>query len=104
MNLWLDGFAEKLIRAVSKTAKHTVVLTQIPGAVLMPWRHQVSGILTMFLGGQETGSAWADVLFGDYAPPGRLPVMIPLTEADTIAPNPSPTVVYAEGMKTSYRN
>jgi len=110
-NLDLDDNVDNLISKVADHSKKVVVLMQIPGAVLMPWRHVVPGILVMFLGGQETGSAWADVLFGDHPPSGRLPVMIPATENDTIPPvmkpanaTGGPTVNYVEGMKTSYRN
>merc|ERR1740117_842490 len=85
-NLSLDNDADSLIAAVSATGKQIVVLTQICGAIVMPWRGQVSGILSLFLGGQETGSAWADVLFGDVAPIGHLPLMMPESEADQIAP------------------
>jgi len=77
---------------------------QAPGAVVMPWRDSVAAILIMFLGGQETGSAWADVLFGVHAPTGRLPLMIPESEADAIRPGVGPQVDYAEGMATSYRS
>jgi len=81
-----------------------VVLMQVPGAVLTPWRHDVAAILTMFPGGQATGLAWSDVLFGDRPPSGRLPVMMPATEEDVIEPGEGDTVNYSEGMKTSYRN
>lgn len=79
---------------------------QIPGAVVMPWKESpnISAIAAMFLGGQETGNAWADVLFGDKAPAGRLPIMIPETENDTIAPSTNLSVVYYERLRTSYRN
>jgi len=105
-NLRLDGLADELIEAVThrSSCRKTVVLVQAPGAVLMPWRHSVSAILTMFLGGQETGNAWADVVFGDHAPTGRLPIMMPATEADTIPPELGDLVVYSEGLATSYRN
>lgn len=69
-NLQLDDEADALIGEVSQNSVSTVVLIQAPGAVLMPWRHSINSILTMFLGGQETGSAWADVVFGDHAPSG----------------------------------
>eukprot|EP00928_Gymnodinium_smaydae_P063437 TRINITY_DN46_c1_g2_i1.p1 TRINITY_DN46_c1_g2~~TRINITY_DN46_c1_g2_i1.p1 ORF type:complete len:887 (-),score=95.81 TRINITY_DN46_c1_g2_i1:349-3009(-) len=103
-DLHLDNGADALIDAVAKVAKKTVVLCQVPGAVVMPWRGSVAGILAMFLGGQETGSAWADVVFGDHAPSGRLPIMIPESEADTIAPSLGQVAEYSEGMATSYRN
>jgi len=105
-NLSLDNGADALIAAVAAVAKNLVVIAQIPGAVLMPWRDSpnVSAIAAMFLGGQETGNAWADVLFGDKAPAGRLPIMIPETENDTIAPSTNLSVVYYERLRTSYRN
>jgi beta-glucosidase len=88
----------------NKTKAPVVVLLQVPGAVLMPWAHDVDAIATMFLGGQETGAAWASVLFGDYAPTGHLPVSIPKTDGDTISPSSDKTVTYSEGMSTGYRD
>merc|ERR1712151_130088 len=70
----------------------------------MPWRDSVAGILAMFYGGLETGGAWADIIFGDHLPAGRLPIMIPATEEDTIPITKDKEVNYAEGMRTSYRN
>ena len=35
---------------------------------------------------------------------GKLPVTFPASEADTILPNPAPSVVYTEGLATGYRN
>jgi len=103
VDLNLDDDADKLIGAVQRAAT-TIVLVQAPGAVVMPWRDSVDGILIMFLGGQETGTAWADVLFGDHAPTGRLPIMLPATEADSIPPGAAGSVPYSEGMETSYRS
>jgi len=103
-SLKLDDDADGLIDEVAQHAKQTVVLVQAPGAVLMPWRDAAHAVLVMFLGGQETGSAWADVVFGDHSPTGRLPLSIPVSEADTIAPESSPVVTYSEGMATGYRN
>merc|ERR1711981_749531 len=71
---------------------------------LMPWKDSVQSIAAMFLGGQETGNAWADVLFGDHAPTGHLPISMPATEADTVEPSRSSTITYSEGLSTGYRN
>jgi len=103
-NLSLDDDADSLIEAVANLTNNTVVLTQVPGAILMPWRHAVPSIMTMFLAGQMTGAAWADVVFGDHAPSGRLPIMMPATAADTIPPSASSNIAYTEGLATSYRN
>eukprot|EP00931_Biecheleriopsis_adriatica_P055372 TRINITY_DN32727_c0_g1_i1.p1 TRINITY_DN32727_c0_g1~~TRINITY_DN32727_c0_g1_i1.p1 ORF type:complete len:723 (+),score=145.21 TRINITY_DN32727_c0_g1_i1:127-2295(+) len=103
-HLHLDNQADQLIEAVAARSRRTIVLCQVPGAVVMPWRHQVEGIALMFLAGQETGSAWARILFGDLSPEGRLPIMIPETEADTVQPSQDSFVVYSEGLETSYRS
>lgn len=70
----------------------------------MPWKDSVQAIAAMFLGGQETGKAFASVLFGDHAPTGHLPISIPETEADTIEPSGDNTITYSEGLATGYRN
>lgn len=109
-SLRLDHDADQLVTAVSRVAKRTVVLVMAPGAFLTPWRGRVDAVLAMFLGGQGSGGAWADVLFGDTPPMGRLPINLPASEDDTIPPTPccypgqSGAVHYSEGLYTSYRN
>merc|ERR1712232_1099651 len=63
----------------------------------------VDGIAVLFLGGQETAPAWAEIIFGDRSPAGRLPLMIPATDADTIPPGRG-IIPYTEGLETSYGN
>ena len=103
-SLSLDADCDRFIYAVAKVSQRVAVLVMAPGAFLTPWRSEVSTIAAMFLGGQETGDAWADVVFGDVSPGGRLPIELPASEADTIEPNPAPSVPYTEGLQTSYRN
>jgi len=104
-NLLLDGNANELISRVGAMARRTIVLMQIPGVVVVPWKDDVDGILALFMGGQETGNAWADVLFGDVPPRGRLPVSLPESEADAIPPGPAEgDVPYSEGMANGYRS
>lgn len=105
-NLNLEGEADALISQVARVARKTVVLMQVCGSMLTPWRDEVDGIAVMFLGGPETGNAWGSVIFGDHAPTGHLPVMFPETEADTIEPHlePNAQIDYVEGLATSYRN
>ena len=103
-DLKLENGGDALVQAVAQVARRVIVLCQVPGAVLTPWRGQVDALLMMFLGGQGTGAAWADVLFGDVTPSGKLPISLPASEDETIAPSSSNTVKYSEGMYTSYRN
>jgi len=70
----------------------------------MPWRNSVNAIATSFYLGQETGNAWASVLFGDYAPTGHLPISMPETDSDTLHPGTGGTVTYSEGLQVGYRN
>merc|ERR1712037_809632 len=55
-----------------------------------------------------TGDAWANVLFGDHNPAGKLPVMMPATLGDIIDielhDDSVKDVPYSEGMLTSYRS
>jgi beta-glucosidase len=104
-HLDLDGNMDNFVPSVSAASQNTVVLTEIPGQTLMSWRDSANAIATNFLAGEETGTAWAKVLFGDHSPTGKLPVMIPASESDTIRPsNTGGDIQYTEGMRTSYRN
>jgi len=55
----------------------TVVVLQGGTPVSMPWVDDVSAILWAWYGGNETGNAIADVLFGDINPSGKLPLSFP---------------------------
>ena len=89
-NLSLDSGADALIAAVAAAAPKTVALVAAPGAILTPWRAEVAAAAVLFLGGQESGSAWADVLFGDVAPTGRPPASDLIGPSTTPSPSPSP--------------
>ena len=69
-----------LLEALLKTGK-PVVLTLFTGRPLvLNWEHKnVPAILNVWFGGSETGSAVADVLFGDVNPSGKLTTTFPQT-------------------------
>jgi len=102
-NLSLDDQSNTLINGLCYQ-KPTIVLLESSGAVLTPWRNCVSAIATLFHGGEQTGNAWASLLFGDAEPKGRLPILFPDAEKDTVTPSFDDRVTYSEGLLTSYRS
>jgi beta-glucosidase len=103
-SLRLDGNIDELITKVAEI-RPTVVLMETPGAVLTPWREKVAAVANLFLGGEQTGHAWAALLFGDGAgPTGRLPVAFPASEEAAIRPASGARADYSEGLLTSYRS
>ena len=114
-NLTLDHGADALISAVAAANGQTVALVAAPGAFLTPWRGAVAASAALFLGGQESGAAWATVLFGDAPPAGRLPLTLAGDDAahtitlpgddaaHTIDPSEDAAIAYSEGLATGYR-
>jgi beta-glucosidase len=79
-NLDLVGRQDDLVAAVLATGKPTIVVLINSGPLSINYIAQnVPAILEGFYLGQETGTAVADVLFGDYNPAGKLPVSFPRT-------------------------
>jgi len=103
-DLQLEAGADELISAVAKVNRRTVVLMMTPGAVVTPWAKDVSAVANLFYGGEQTGAAWAAVLFGDESPSAKLPVMFPESAAGTIEPGSGDSVAYDEGLFSSYRS
>lgn len=67
-----------LIEAVKATGKPTVLLLRHGRALALTGAaREADAILATWFLGSETGNAIADILFGDYAPSGRLPVSFP---------------------------
>ncbi len=111
-SLSLPGDQTQLIDAVAHANRHTVVVLNTGGPVLMPWLNQISGVLEAWYPGQQFGPAIAAVLFGDANPGGRLPVTFPANaDQGPAAANPPNTYPgdangnesYAEGLDVGYR-
>jgi beta-glucosidase len=78
LSLDLPGRQMDLARAVLATGKPTVLLLIHGSPLSIPeLARDVPAILDGFYLGEETGSAVADVLFGDVSPAGRLPASVP---------------------------
>jgi beta-glucosidase len=79
-SLDLVGRQNDLVKAVLETGKPTVVFLINSGPLTINYvAETVPAILEGFYLGEETGTAAADVLFGDYNPGGKLPVSFPRT-------------------------
>lgn len=76
--LELAGVQERLIQAVAKVNRRTVVVIVNGSAVAMgSWADKVAAIVMAWYPGEEGGTAIAEVLFGDANPSGKLPLTFP---------------------------
>lgn len=97
-----------LFRAVRAVNRNVVVVLSNGAVVSLEGiRGEAPAILEMWLAGQASGSAAADILFGAAEPGGRLAETIPLTLSHTPAfvnwPGANGTVRYGEGTAVGYR-
>jgi beta-glucosidase len=102
----LPGNQDDLIRAVAAVNSRTVVVVNSGAPVLLPWREDVAAILLGYFGGQEVGSAVADVVFGAVEPGGRLTTTWPadLDQVPVLDVVPSDGILhYSEGLNIGYR-
>jgi beta-glucosidase len=82
----LPESGDALIDAVRTANPKTIVVLVSGSAVRMsPWINNVPAVLEAWFGGQESGNAIADVLFGDENPSGKLPITLP-TDVSQLAP------------------
>ncbi|KIW45752.1 uncharacterized protein PV06_04110 [Exophiala oligosperma] len=79
----LPGHADRLIREVAAANPNTAVVVQSGSPVAMPWMQLAPAIVQAWYGGNETGNAIADILFGDVNPAGKLPLTFPVRLEDT---------------------
>ncbi len=97
----------KLVDAVCEVNNNVIVALSGGSAVEMPWADKVQGILNCYLGGEASGSATADILFGDVNPSGKLAETYPLSLSDTPCykyfPGDVSTVEYRESVFVGYR-
>ncbi|NOY79221.1 MAG: hypothetical protein GXO76_15315 [Calditrichaeota bacterium] len=104
----LPADQERLIRAVSAVNPKTVVVLNNGTPVTMShWLNRVPAVLEAWYTGQETGTALADIIFGDVTPSGKLPLTFPKSWADCPVaktyPGTEKATDYSEGIYVGYR-
>lgn len=73
----IPGHTNQLVEAIAKVNPNVVVVNQSGSPVTLPWINKVQAFVQAWYGGNETGNAIADVLFGDYNPSGKLSLTFP---------------------------
>jgi beta-glucosidase len=74
-NIELPAVQKEMIKALMETGKPLIYIVCTGSALALNWEEaNADAILNAWYGGQEAGTAVADILFGDYNPAGRLPV------------------------------
>ena len=68
---------DALVEAVARANKHTVVVLETGGPVVLPWLAQVGAVIEAWYPGSAGGPAIARVLSGAIDPSGHLPVTFP---------------------------
>ena len=68
---------DKLIERVLAVNPKAVIVLQSGTPVTMPWADQANAIVQAWYGGNETGNAIADVIWGEVNPCGKLPLTFP---------------------------
>ncbi len=105
--LELPGLQDRLVHAVAAANPRTVVVVNSGSPVLLPWRDEVAATLIGYFGGQEFGTALAEILVGAAEPGGRLPTTWPATQEDVPVINTTPDadgeLAYTEGIHIGYR-
>ncbi|KAJ9490745.1 hypothetical protein VN97_g2532 [Penicillium thymicola] len=98
---------DKLIAAVVAANPNTAVIIQSGTPVTMPWLNDVSSLVHPWYGGNETGNAIADVVFGAVNPSGKLPLSFPHRNEDNPAflnfRSERGSTKYGEGVYIGYR-
>ncbi|WP_068544460.1 beta-glucosidase [Thalassotalea crassostreae] len=107
VNMKLPNGQDEVIETLLAANPDTVIFLNAGSAVEMPWVDNAKAIMWGWYGGMEGGHAYADALFGDINPSGKMPITLPVALEDTaaIALNDynSKESFYKEGVFIGYR-
>jgi beta-glucosidase len=97
----------KLIEALCANHPKVIVCCSNGAPILMPWIDKPQAIIEAYLGGQASGEALMDVLFGDVNPSGKLAETFARNVEDLCShqffPGHDKQVQYREGIYVGYR-
>jgi len=82
LTMALEGGQNELIDELSAVNPNLVVLLIGGCPVEMPWINNVKAVMMGWYAGMEAGHVFADCLFGDVNPSGKLPVTFPRKLSD----------------------
>ena len=105
--LELPSNQNRLINEICKVNKNVVIVLSHGSVVTMPWKDNVKGIITGYLGGEAGAKAMVNCLFGLVNPSGKLAESYPQKLEDTPCYNYYPgtelTAEYKETIYVGYR-
>jgi len=97
----------RLIEEISALHDRVVVVLSNGAPVDLSWIVRVKGVVEAYLGGEASGGAVADILFGKVNPGGKLAETFPLKLEDNASdgyfPGEPRQVQYREGLYVGYR-
>ncbi|QEN03854.1 glycosyl hydrolase [Thiospirochaeta perfilievii] len=97
----------KLIESLCEVNENIVVILQNGAPVIMPWIGGVKAVLEGYLGGQASGTAMVNIIFGIVNPSGKIAETFPLKLEDDLASKyfgmGPKTVEYRESIYVGYR-
>lgn len=99
--------SDDLIKAILAANPNTAIVIQSGTPVAMPWLKEAPALLQAWYGGNETGNAIADVVFGKTNPSGKLPLSFPVRNEDNPAflnyKSERNRAIYGEDVYVGYR-
>lgn len=103
----LPGRTNELVERLLAVKPETIICNQTGSAFAMPWISEATTLLQSWFGGNETGNAIADVVFGEVNPSGRMPLSFPYQIEDCTGflnwQAENGKVYYGEGLFVGYR-
>ncbi|KAL2065606.1 hypothetical protein VTL71DRAFT_3276 [Oculimacula yallundae] len=98
---------DALISAILAVQPSAIIVTQSGTPISMPWRSSAKSMIHTWYGGNESGNALADIIFGKANPSGKLPMTFPDRLEDTASfltfGSDNGQARYDEGIFVGYR-